>query len=400
MDTRHNILLFGPSDWWTMNPSSGTHAAEKLSRHGRVLYINPVSTDLKGTLKTSGLSTGLLRKIFRKLKSFLKAVRKVKKDLYVFSPIFIPAQGNRLVDTINNILIFIQIWAVMSALRINRRIIWLENNRAADFVRYFRSKLIVYQVSDLYIDDSFVTNRNSLIRRDSLATKKSDIIICVSKELYEWKIKSNPRTYYIPHGVDFDLFQQALASGERPAFLPETGKPVAGYYGTLTDSNDIETLQLCAEKLTDCIFVLAGTITVGDYSGLKNLPNVIFPGRIEYAEIPKLCASFDVCLLPWKMCSWIEHCNPLKLFEYMACGKPVVSVPIKEVVANYSDIISIAGNSTEFCRAISRELKHDTEKRRMKRIKIAEQNSWENHIQQILYLIDRALKEKSVRRPR
>ena len=104
---------------------------------------------------------------------------------------------------------------------------------------------------------------------------------------------------------------------------------------------------------------------------------------MPYEKIPSLCASFDVCLLQWKMTEWIRCCNPLKMMEYMASGRPIVSVPIHEVVDKYSDMVSVASSRKEFCDAITWELKNDTIERSRRRVAIAKEHSWENHIEKL-----------------
>jgi len=104
-------------------------------------------------------------------------------------------------------------------------------------------------------------------------------------------------------------------------------------------------------------------------------------------------------MLQWKMGKWIESCNPLKMFEYMASGRPIVSVPIKEAM-QYSEIISIAHNKEEFCKAIRWELQNDTVERSRRRIEIAGNHSWDNHIEKItkLELVDvKAIKKANFR---
>jgi glycosyltransferase involved in cell wall biosynthesis len=152
--------------------------------------------------------------------------------------------------------------------------------------------------------------------------------------------------------------------------------------------------------LKDVTFVFAGQITGGDYDELARSPNVIFLGQLPYEEIPALCATFDVCLLPWKMDEWIKQCNPLKLQEYMASGKPIVSVSIREVVDKYSEIISIAHNKEQFANAIRWELQSDTPERSHKRIQIAKDHSWDKHVEKISDLIKKTMATKqAVQRP-
>jgi glycosyltransferase involved in cell wall biosynthesis len=86
------------------------------------------------------------------------------------------------------------------------------------------------------------------------------------------------------------------------------------------------------------------------------------------------------------MTDWIRNCNPLKMFEYMASGNPIVSVEISEAM-QYADVISIAKNKEEFCSAIEWEIENDTAERSAKRRRIASEHSWENHVERISRMI-------------
>jgi glycosyltransferase involved in cell wall biosynthesis len=155
--------------------------------------------------------------------------------------------------------------------------------------------------------------------------------------------------------------------------------------------NDIELLEYCTENLSQYSFVIAGSVTSGDYTKLKQMPNVQMIGKVPYSQIASLCNSFSLCLLPWKMNEWIKSCNPLKFFEYMASGKPIVSVPIREVAQNYNDIVSVCGSKEEFCRSIEWELFNDNKERRDKRIAAAKEHSWDNHNEKLTALISERL---------
>jgi len=373
---KSDIVCFGPSDWWANNPSCCTHLMKKLSAEHRILYINPFSSDLLG----SSSRRGLLTRIIRKTKSVLRFYRKPQRRIHVISCLFIPIQGTRFFDCVNNFSIRMQIALVSMILRIRNPVLWVENIRAADFIKTIKHRLVLYHVSDRFEECPYTKNKEKLRERERAITELSDILICVSKELFESKAEIGKKVFYLPHGVDYDLFRQAERIGQRYPLPFDDKKPVVGYFGTLTAQNDIELLEYCAEHLPDMNFVFAGQVTAGNYSRLQSMPNTCFLGKVPYAEIPKLCATFDVCLLPWKMNKWIENCNPLKLKEYLASGKPIVSVPIREVVENYSDLISISDTPSSFCESIRREYENDTDVRKKMRLQAASSHSWENHI--------------------
>lgn len=389
----YDIICFGPSDWWANNPSCCTHLMKRMSLKHRVLYVNPVSSDLLGTHSRKGLFT----RIVRKCKSLLRFYRKEEGGrIHVISPLFIPLQGIRLFDIMNNIFVRMQISAVCLFLGIWNSLVWVENIRAADFLHAYRNRIILYHVSDRFDECPYTKNKEKLLEREVKITESSDIIICVSKELFESKNNPGKKVFYLPHGVDYDLFRQTEKNRHRYSLPFNDNKPVVGYFGTLTAQNDIGLLEYCAAKLPDMNFVFAGQITAGDYSRLQSMTNTCFLGKVPYSEIPMLCATFDVCLLPWKMNKWIENCNPLKLKEYLASGKPIVSVPIREVVENYSELISISNGPSSFCEMIRWEYENDTEQRKEMRIKAAALHSWESHIIFIEDVIQRHIKESEV----
>jgi len=387
----HNIICFAPSDWWTMNPSCTTHIMKKLTRRNRVLYINPFSSTFSGAA-----GTRIITRTIRKATSIARFLGKPQKNLYVFSPVFLPLHNNSFIDTINSFLLKFQIKGICRLLKFSKPILWVENLRASDALGWFDAALTVYHLSDLFEDCLYSSNKSTLLKREQTISEQSDVLICVSQKLYEAKSSDRKNVYYLPHGVDFRAFRYAAENSngfdEKLAQIP---RPIAGYFGTMTRCNDIDTMLWCARSLPDVSFVFAGQITSGDYRQLLKLENVYFLGKLPYRQIPKLCACFDVCLLQWKMDEWIKYCNPLKTFEYMASGKPIVSVPIYEIAQKYSDIVSIAETKEQFANAILTEINNDTEQRRDKRLRIARQNSWDNHIEHLSNIINIELTAKN-----
>ncbi len=388
----YDIVCFAPSDWWAMNPSCTTHIMRALSAENRILYINPFSSDLLAGAGP-GRRKGLGARITRKLRSLGRGLRRPVANLYVYSPAFLPIQGGGFSDAFNNLCLRAQIKGVCRLLRVRRPVLWLENVRAADAMPWFTPQATVYHVSDLFATDMYSSNTSKLQARERHISGESDLLICVSRELYERKRRERNNVHYLPHGVDFKLFRRAAESGPPLPEVARIPKPIAGYFGTMTMHNDIEMMLYCARNLPDVSFVFAGQITAGDYSELGRLRNVHLLGRLPYEKIPQLCATFDICMLQWKMCDWIRNCNPLKMLEYMASGNPIVSVEISEV-QQYRDVVSIARNKEEFCDAIRWELRNDTEARRRKRIAIASRHSWTSHAEQISQLIAQTIERK------
>jgi len=355
----------------------------RLAQHNRVLYVNPFSADLPGAL-----SREAGRRIWRKLRNTLTCFRRADATLYIFSPVFLPRHGHALIDSVNNTVLRVQITQLVRTLGMHPTLVWFENPRAADALDWYPDALKLYHVSDLFTACRYTRDRAALVRRDERLTAQCDVIICVSRALFELKRRQrNAAVHYLPHGVDFPRFR-AAAQDKKP--LPELAglsRPIAGYYGTLTAANDVELLEHCARSAPDISFVFAGTVTGGDYGPLRSLPNVRFLGQVPYERIPALAASFDVCLLPWKLSEWIRHCSPLKFYEYLASGRPIVSVPIPQVMFEAADLVSIASDPDEFLAAIRRELATDDASRQAARVALAARHDWDGHIQALSTLV-------------
>lgn len=136
----------------------------------------------------------------------------------------------------------------------------------------------------------------------------------------------------IPNGVDAAWFIEKAAGAVRPQALAGVAGPVAGYIGMLYSWIDYELLAAAARSLPEVTFVLVGPIVDPERaSALRSLPNVIFPGRVPYTEVPAFVASFDVCLIPFRNGPIADTTNPVKVFEYFALGKPVLSTQVAEL---------------------------------------------------------------------
>lgn len=381
-----DILCFSPSDWWGMNPSCTTHLMRQLSVNNRVIYVNPFSSDFLGAVGSPGSRRGLLSRVIRKLKSLVKIYSKVNSSFYVISPFFLPLQGISCFDRMNNFLITLQLKLICKFLGVRNPVIWVENLRAADIIDCFKGVCTVFHVSDLFSNDSYTNNESGLQCRERSILSKSHVVICVSESLYGRMVKCHKNVRYLPHGVDFDLFQRALKAGHEMEELRGVPRPIVGYFGTLTSHNDIELLEYCAINMPSVSFVFAGMITGGNYETLKKMPNVLFLGKLPYEKIPLLCASINVGLLPWVVDEWIQNCNPLKMFEYMSCGKPVVSVDILEA-KKYPELVCVAHSKEEFKNGIEKYLMIDNPKWVQSRMDIASRHSWAFHCEQISDLI-------------
>jgi hypothetical protein len=224
---------------------------------------------------------------------------------------------------------------------------------------------------------------------------KVDIVFTVSDKLTQEKSQFHSSVHTIHHGVDIRLFQDSLkpVSAARLSDMPARG-PIIGYSGVIRYMLDLEMIRFLADKQPGWNFVLVGPVTesradfYSQIDELKKRPNVHFLGSKRPEELPNYIGAFDVCLLPYVLGEVSSYyAAPLKFYEYLAAGKPVVSTVgprqyDREVVINCS-------TKEEALAAIQEALSKDSHDLVTKRKNIAGENSWERRVRQIDEVLSR-----------
>jgi glycosyltransferase involved in cell wall biosynthesis len=178
--------------------------------------------------------------------------------------------------------------------------------------------------------------------------------------------------HLLTHGVDVDLFSR-IASAERKS-LNSVPKPRAGFFGLIDARTDQELLAEVARLMPHISFVLAGPVVI-DVQRLSGCANVHFTGALPYSELPSLITGLDVLLIPYKCGALANSLSPLKLKEYLVTGKPILSTPITEVLAQ-SQHVAIGRTAEEWVRELKVALTADLHARRRAIIPSMESESW------------------------
>jgi glycosyltransferase involved in cell wall biosynthesis len=201
----------------------------------------------------------------------------------------------------------------------------------------------------------------------------------------------------VDHGVDVELFERAASRSDLPpADVERIPRPRIGFVGGIDDHTfDSDLFESVARSLPDLSFVLVGASSID--RPWRRLPNVHLLGRRPYAEVPAYMAACDVLIMPWKSNSWIEACNPVKLKEYLAAGKPVVSTWFPQLAA-YEGCVTVARDDAGFSRAIREALRHPPEPKKLRdRVR---SDSWDSRAERILEtLAEVGVRPAEMRRP-
>lgn len=386
----HSIICFAGEDWWYHHPHSKNHIMKRLARNNRVMFINSISMGLP-----SVRSKDFFSKVYRKLKSYLKFVRKSPEGIWVVTPIVTPFFSSAWGRTLNKCLLIIQLRILMTILGFSNPILWIAIPTAKDIVGKLAEKILIYQVSDKYeANDMDHGARGGLIRSlHKELQERAAIIYYSGKKLFseaEYKEKS----YLLEQAVDFEHF--ASVTGKKfspPIEFQKIKKPILGYFGAIeTWLVDQDLVRYVAERRPDWQWVFIGLKT--RQLDIEALPNVHMLGSKNYYDLPAFAAQFDVCVLPWVTNNeFVNYGSAIKVREYLATGKPVVITPLYEY-EELDGILRIARGYDHFIELIEQALKDQDMAAKVQRQATVTNSTWDIRTEQVSQLIEEKLSFK------
>ncbi len=270
-------------------------------------------------------------------------------------------------------------------------VLWLNPHSAVFLAGHLNESAVIYDITD---DWTTLTQSESLkkltIQQDSQLCARADAVIVCSERLYEMKKTMATSLHLIPNGVDSEHYASVT---DTLAVLPPEAKdwqhPVFGYTGTIhRDRVDVALVEKIATSMQHGSIALVGPchLNAEEQARLKNTGRVHITGGVPYRRIPEFMRAFDVCITPHVVSAFTESLNPIKLWEYLAAGKPVVATPVAGF-RDYPELVKIASSPDEFLAACIESLNEDVtllEKRRTE----ARKHSWKSRIDSVLAIIE------------
>jgi glycosyltransferase involved in cell wall biosynthesis len=232
---------------------------------------------------------------------------------------------------------------------------------------------VVYDCLDHH--PGFATSHPLTEEQEQELLSEANLVVASSAGLRRKARRHNRHVRLVRNGCDYERFAQVPDRAPGP-------RPVVGYYGAIAEWFDSELVAALAERRPDWDFVLVGSTLRGEVERLCKLPNVSLAGEQPYAAIPDWLAAFDVALLPFKRNPLTQATNPVKLYEILAAGKPLVSVPLPEVVP-LVPLVRVASTARGFERAIEVELGQRDASRRSTRRAFAKENTWRKRFEEL-----------------
>ncbi|MDQ3665638.1 MAG: glycosyltransferase [Acidobacteriota bacterium] len=342
-----DIICF--SNDWSGDPLSKTHLMRLLARDNRVLWINSIG------YRAPTASKADISRAFRKLVAAAGPVTEPERNIFVLNPIAIPAYSNSHIRELNRHLLRFQVKRAMRRLSFQRPVNWVYMPAAAVVAGNLGEDLLIYHCVDEYTGFSGVSAQ-SIAELEGKLIRRSDLVVVSSDLLYQSKVRMNPRTVLVRHGVDHEHFRRALRPETVvPDDIARLPRPVIGFFGLIADWVDVDLIAYVAEQFPEGSLVLLGKATT-DVSALERLPNVHLLGRKHYDQLPAYCKGFDVALMPFRINELTLNSNPLKVREYLAAGLDVISTPIPEV--EVLGLCRIGTDKESFVREVRAALMH------------------------------------------
>lgn len=379
------IICLSAANWEGMWARAQQFMSIFTSQDNRVIYVDPPITYL------SPLKNPELRKQAH------GCIRRADDRIWVYSPPVILPFGNiyRTVNRFNQRILGAGLKRVFRELGWQPTICWTYLPNTVD-LPLPQDILMVYDCADEHSAFPGLIKKTTVAGMESELFGLADVALASAGELYRCKKDLAPGLLLAPNGADVAHFNKALQPElEVPPEIASLPRPVVGYVGAISQWLDQEALAAAARKHPEWSLVLIGPVDT-DVTVLRALPNVHMVGRRSYATLPSYLKGLDLALIPFKINDLTRGVNPVKLYEYLAVGKPVVSSDLPEVQP-FQPTIAVYRSQSEFLEKMEEELAGDSPQKVAARLRLAEENSWQARAAVIEGEIARCKKMKKAR---
>lgn len=233
------------------------------------------------------------------------------------------------------------------------------------------------------------------VENEKLIIQNSDVVICTSKALTDEKKRLNSNSYFVPNASDL------VEKFDPKTIIPYTElnnikKPIAGYIGAIESRLDFDLLKHVVEQDLTYTFVFVGPVFKEHIpEWFFNAPNIVILPPVTYDKVPQVIKSFDVCLIPFKISRTSNSVFPLKLFEYLGLGKPVIATNFNKDLHDFTEnAVMYVKDTKDFFKALNDVLIEDKSFETPKRIAVAQKNTWDARGLEFSEIIQRALQLK------
>ncbi len=342
------IICIGGEDWWYHNRGHfDFQIMRRLAEDWPVLFVNSIGVRMPSMKVKSQFAS----RIGRKLKSLARGLVCIENNFWVFSPASVPGPTGQM---LSNWALAPQIKIAAARAGIKNPLLWVHCPAGVGLISEIPHAALVLQRTDSF--EVFPEADQALVAGQIKTLKAAaDLVVYCNADLMAEESKDVRRQLLITHGVDLEMF---IAAGKAkipgPADVAIMKRPRVGFIGGIDAHTFGPKLFLgAASRLKHVEFALIGGCSMPE--GWCTLPNVKLLGRKPYEMVAGYMAAMDVLIMPWNDSEWIKACNPIKLKEYLAVGRPVVTTDFS-ALDRYRDLVRVANTPAAFAQAIQAAL--------------------------------------------
>jgi glycosyltransferase involved in cell wall biosynthesis len=402
MKKKHTIVCLSSQSWDDVMWTNKQHIMSRLAADHRVIHVDyglrPFAWYLRRRLRSHPLDA---LKPWR----LLDGVRHRDGNLYTsdaYTPLVAGAfrHGNRLRDYATFDMNVKMVLRHLEREGIDDPIIWVYHPGYGDALDRLPRKLLIYDCVDNY--SAFPAYRDDpdwLMAREERLCRKADLVTATSQALFDSKRHMNPdNTYLVENVGDADHFMAALnPEMDLPADLAKIPQPRVVFIGAVSDYKlNSSWLLHIARSRPDWNVVVIGPVGMSDpgtdVGELSASPNVHLMGHRPYASLPSYLSGAQAAVIPYRVNDYTESVFPIKFFEFLASGTPVV-ISALPALEKFYDVVEVARNEDEFLVGCERALSDTDEEKRARRVALAETHSWPKRIGDIMTRIEERLAE-------
>ncbi len=391
-----SIICFAPDPWDSMWRNRH-QIMSRLSQNNKVLYIEPHIYTLR-----DGLVSLIRSLIGHNLQN--ERLKHIANDLWVYKHHPLGFKSNWIVlNQLGLILRILAIRHILRKLRMKSPILWVVDSRFGNMVKYFKKSLVCYHVVDNYTAAPYWSEqtRANIEKTEKFMLSIADLVVVTSPNLLEKTKRYNNNVHLVRNAVDYEKFSDIRHSSNIPKDMAHIPKPIIGYVGAVNEKLDYELIDVIVHARPNWSFVFVGGYQKKPGPRMHRFmnthpSNVFLLGQRNVSDVPRYIRACHICILPYCMDDYTKTIDSLKLYEYFACEKPVVTTNIPSA-REHSQVVYIAKDVNEFMQKLEKAMISSNSKRCALQRSIAMQNTWDKRVEQLSFLIQTTLQKKSGR---
>jgi glycosyltransferase involved in cell wall biosynthesis len=373
-----DIVCVGFADWDTKLWTNQQHLMSRLAAANRVLFVESLG------LRRPRLAGRDVGRIGRRLRRGLAGPR-AADGLHVLSPLVVPAHGSAAARALNRRLLPWLVGRAARRLGLRRPLLWAYVPQAEALLGVLDPAQIIYHCVDDIAAQKGVDSA-SFREIEARFAARADLVLASSPALAARMRELSRNVLYAPNVADTELFARALEPGPVDPALVTIPEPRIVFMGAIVATKlDLDLLAALADGRPDWSLVLAGPVGEGDpstdISALARRRNVHLVGERSYAALPALLRGAQVGVIPYAVNRLTASVFPMKVYEYLAAGLPVVSTPLP-ALDGVEGVVTADGRDA-FGARIEEALMQDSADRRRERSALAAAHSWDTRIAEI-----------------